>query len=285
MRQTVFWCCLWLISLGAVAQTAPRDFGLDLVWPATQTPGGTVRADARQSGMEANGRRVVLQEWELAGAVDPIALGATYRRLRAHGHSVLNRYDSDGWRLWGAWRARQPGASFRQPGMMLFGETLQDNGALQVITANSSSFASPKVNAAGGQAALVSPLGVGSAHLRAGLYTVAVDGDRLATEWVYGAGGEYPLTPRFNADAAITGFRDDFQGRHYDVELAASLRYALTDRLSVTAGGQYYPRGIPLAGTALSPATAVGAEFGASATDQLRNDAVGILTAHADFTY
>lgn len=287
MRQTLVWCCLLLFTLGAVAETtAPVGFGLDPVLPAVLTPAGALDGRVRQIAMEADGRRVALQELALArGFSTPLAAGATYRRTRAHGRSVTNRYDAHGWELWGAWRARPAGTALAHPGLLLLASYQREDGGVQVITPTSASFVSPQIETLAGQGVLLWTRGAGSGHLRGGVARVALNGNAIATEWIGGGGWELPLGARFTATVAATAFRDDFQGHHADAELAGTLCYAACAHADLTLGGYYYPRGIPLAGAGFSPAAAVGGVYGTAATDALRNDAVGVVALRLDVRY
>jgi hypothetical protein len=284
MREFFTILTISLCLAGAVAQsTAPVGFGLHPVLPAGALPASTHSATVASSAIEENGRFISLREIKLEGrATARLAGGATLRQTRAHGRAVQNRYTADGWRLWGAWQVRQPDAG---PGVLVVADYIRDSADLQVVTANSSFFASADVSAVSGQAAVLVARGAGSGHLRGGLATTTLFGDRLATVWLLGAGWEQPVGTRFVAETAVTAFMDDFQGRHYDLEAALGLRYAVAPHTTLSLTGRYYPRGIPLAGAPLGPAAAVGAFYGDSATDPLRNDAFGMVTLSAAYAF
>ncbi len=279
--MTRAWFTMFILGLsisGAVAQTtAPWGFCLRPVLPNVDTP--ALSAAARLTEMEQDGRRVSLRELSLAGRVaEPVSVGATLRQTRAHGRNVNNRYRADGWRAWGALCPVMPGDDLAEPGLFVLLEYQRDATEIQILTPTTSAFAEPDVISYGGQAAMVLTNGRQSGHLRAGLYTTEMFGDSLTTVLLLGGGWETPLTSMLTLDAALTGFRDDYQGRHYDAELALGLRYAPSSRATLTLAGRYYPRGLPLAAAPLSPAAAVGALYGSSATNRLANDAFATLS-------
>ncbi len=287
MRHFILWSLCTVLAIGALAQSiTPPMHATALVLPDVQVSANTLAGDATLTTMEADGRRVALQELSLAvGLTDPLAAGATYRRVRSHGRSVTNRYDARGWEFWGAWRLRPTGWRLTDPGLLLLGSFLHEAGGLQVITSSSVSFASPSTDILGGQAVLLWQPGAGSGHLRGGAARVSVNHDDLATVLLAGGGWEQTFGARVSASATTTLFHDDYQGRHTDIELAGSLRVAASAHGGLTLGAYYYPRGIPMAGAAFSPAASVGAVYGSAATDPLRNDAVGLLTLTLDMRY
>jgi len=275
---------LGLILGGAVAQTtAPWGFCLRPVLPEVDVP--TVTAAARLTEMERDGRRVSLRELNLAGRVaEHVTAGATLRQTHAHGRSVSTRYQADGWRAWVALCSVTPGEDLAEPGLFILLDYLRDAADIRYRTATTLFAAEPDVISYGGQAAMVLTNGRWSGHLRAGLYATELLGDTL-TVVLLGGGWEAPCTEMLTLEAALTGFRDDFQGRHYDAELALGLRYAPSPRTMLALSGRYYPRGLPLAGAGLSPAAHIGAVYQTSATAGLMHDAVATLTLEGSLAF
>jgi hypothetical protein len=109
--------------------------------------------------------------------------------------------------------------------------------------------------------------------------------DKAANVLLGGAGIAVPIGERAVGALTLTAFRDNYEGRHHQYEACGTLSYALSDRARVHAGGAFYPRGIPLAGTSFSTASMVGAFYGGSLASSFRTRSLGFLSLAVDYTF
>ncbi len=211
-----------------------------------------------------------------------LSAGADARRSAGHGRSHDNRYAGDGWAAWGQWQlSARPG----RPGLALRVEHAADAVHISSKDAASLLAADPTTASTGLLLAVTAPGDALEARAVAGMYAVSLNGRPVATVRMLGGILTVPLGTRTRAQLALTGYQDQYLGRHFSPRVEVMLATLPTSRGGLRLGASIFPRGVPLAGTPLSAPSVIGAVYGSSAGAQLRTHAVGYLSLAVDYRW
>ncbi len=271
MRSAVvmrLWSCLalpWLLLAGASASAGTP-------WTL---PAHTVQPSTTVTYLGWDGRALTQVDTGLAvGLTSFLTVGAAFRGADGHGRDVDNSYASTGYGVWSDLRL-----PFGLPAVV----HLEHSGAnvhLRASSPDSSLQADPTWAATGVELRT----GAGPFTARTGGYQVATNGLLTSTVYLLGGGVRMRLARWLHADAGVTGFVDNYQTRTTALETTLSL-HAGTPRVGFTLGAGYYPRGVPLAGTALSTASTIGAVYGSDAAPQLHTAQVGFVSMAGTYRF
>jgi hypothetical protein len=269
MYRAVSWrlwsCCVLPWLLGGASAFASTPWTL---------PARTVQTTASVTYLGWDGRALAQVETGVAvGITAHITAGAAYRGAGGHGRDAANRYTAHGYGVWG---------DFHIPGTGLAVHLAHDgaNARLRAASADASLQADPIWRASGAECRAA----FGPVTGRAGAYQVETNS--LTTSAVYLAGGGVgvQLAPWLRAEASATGFIDEYPTPRATVETTLGVR-ARRGRGDLAVTAAFYPRGVPLAGSALSTAATIGAVYGSDAAPQLHTAPVGYISASAGYRF
>jgi hypothetical protein len=266
-----------MISSVAVALPASTDGSLTL-FPFTSTVSHEIQPILQYNGAFSGGRTLSVVEGGLAaGITDRLSLGATLLYSNGHGHSAQNTYRGDGEHFWAGYRFLTMGN--RGPSFSLIADRVHDDITLHYVDPTTTADAWPHDTAMGGQ--LTGELERGSCCWlgRVGVYNVDVSSLYLATVKLLGGGVKVNLTRKTSADLLLTGFEDTTDAsHHFSGEITGGVTYAPKSNSGISLSASLFPRGVSMAGSAFSPASAVGTSISGSATDTFRTQAIGYIT-------
>jgi hypothetical protein len=270
MSFRIFLLLLALATLlGAAAQPLPR---------------GTVEPRVTTRYLGWDGRALgVTEAGAAAGVLAGVTMGAAYRTANGHGRTAARRYTAAGWQAWTEW---QPiSATATHPGITLHLEGTHERIHLRSAD-DTSSFAADPAYAAGGAHVRVTGDHRGmSWHAQAGLATARLNDTAVATVASVGGQLDLPLGRHLRLQPALVGYADDFQGQHLSGEARLALRTPPAARTAFALEVSLFPRGVPLAGTPLSPAATAGAVYGDTATTQLRTHPVAYVSCSGGYRF
>jgi hypothetical protein len=243
-------------------------------------PPSVFRVTATTHAMAWEGRALGMLETEISHDLnDRVTIGGSVTTASGHGHSRSNRYEANGLSVWGQWRALP--SSEERPDVDLRVEQEWDAISLNSSDATSSLQADPTCSTTGVQVRVTSS----GWQARTTLHTVQVNKQHVAE--VASIGGEInlPISTYLTLVPSAAIAADNYQGGHTTCEAGLGLNATLGDRTHLMLGANYFPSGVPLAGTPLSTASAVGAIYGSSASAQFRTEAVGYLSARLEYEF
>lgn len=217
------------------------------------------------------------------GITGRCAITAIDVQSSGHGRSHANTYDGHGYRLLGKYQIGDTATT--HPAYAIVLDHVSDDVNLHIHDSTTEADAWPSYRADGIQLAASQLRGQHTWQGRTGLYQVELDHQRLATVGLLGGGLSIPVGRHTTVQAELVSYRDNFQGRHFTYEFHGGVTLFRSARGSVTVGGSYFPRGIPLAGTPFSSASAAGLVYGNSAAQQLHDDGVGYLTLSGQLNF
>jgi hypothetical protein len=247
---------------------------------------GKVAFTTTTSYITWDGRVLDLTEVGLtATPIAPLSLGVAYRDSNGHGQSEQSTYNGHGWEGWASLRLLSERKLY--PELALNGQTFIDDIALQKVTSTESEFAAPRARSTGIDLCASRHIGADVWQLDAGTYDGYLFGEREVTVMGLGARYAHPFTRILQGHLALAGYRDNFEGgRYHSYVLQAGGRAGHPDRVHLLLAGNYFPRGVPLAGTPLSTAALVGAIYGGTAaTSAINTSAFGYLSAQVEIPF
>lgn len=277
MRRTCnqYCCQLFLLIVGTIGATG---YPVALSSPPSHDPRLQTRVTSHY--LAWNGRALAVMNAGITARPTPhLSIGGAYRYSHGRGHSTASRYGSTGWGGRADWRmlTRQAGRS----SLSLAAEHATDQVHLHSIDINTSLQADPSFAATGVRVVMEAPYHALTSMGWAGMYTARVNAQHVANVHLLGAGLARPLGRRTRVYLAVTGYRDDYQGQHFSQEVQLGLTAHVGPKGEITLSGSVFPHGIPIAGTPLSAAAAVGTIYGGSAVAQLRTQPAGYLSLSA----
>ena len=224
---------------------------------------------------------------ELGGTYTPasfLSCGAAYRDSIGHGLSSDTHYYAHGWEAWA--NVRLLPESARHPAVSLNVQCLHENMTVQQQTPVMYNYYTPRTSSQGIDLCAGKHVGADRCQLDAGVSDVSLFGEHQATVLALGAAYHHPFTPRLDGHLALAGFRDDYQDSTRNTcMLVAGVRSGRAEKPYLDLSATFFPCGIPLAGTSLSPAAMVGAFYEGSATGTLSTQAFGYVTLEAGIPF
>jgi hypothetical protein len=242
-------------------------------------PRGTVQPLVATHYLGWDGRALgVTDAGAVAGVTGRLTAGAVGRTVSGHGRTTANRYTAAGWEAWAEWNTIPSG---KAPGITLRLESTGESIHLATADATSSFAADPTYAAHGVQVRMTK----GRWHAGAGLAAARLNGDPLTAVASVGAGLDLPLGRDLRLQPEVTGYADEYQGRHLATGVCLALRTAPARRADLTLEASLFPQGVPLAGTPLSAASAVGAVYGDANAPQLRTRPVAYVSLSGGYQF
>ena len=279
--------CRWLATfslvlgtmLGVAAQAAAPGTS-----PAGEIRGGEIRPVLDSHFIALDGRALgMIEAGAEGGLANGISLGAAYRGTGGHGRASTNHYDGHGWQAWGNVRLLRQ--TDTRPGISLYGEHLADAIHLHSTTSTSDFTADPTCTSTGGQIRVNGNCGKFPWLLKAGVYGTSVNTLPLATVELAGIETSLPVGHHLTLQPSLTGYHDDLNGGRYNAEARLALHGSPAKNMRVTLAGSLFARGIPLAGSPMSVPSAIGVDYGSTATAQLHAQVAGYLSLSADLHF
>jgi hypothetical protein len=245
---------------------------------------GEVQPDITTHFLAGDGRAMgVLNGGASVGLTNALSVGATVQGTSGHGRTETRRYDAVGGRVWGAWQLAHVDA--KHPGLALQIEKTEERIRLHSVEPGSSFTADPAFASSGVQLRTTFTRRGIQFAAHAGMGRAAVNHDEVATVASLGGEMRIPVNNRYYLQSALIGYRDNYEGRHVSYEARLGLHTTPAHRIGLNIEASLFPRGIPLAGTPLSAASAVGVIYGSSATAQLHTQMVGYLSVSGEYQF
>lgn len=278
--------------IGLALMLARGALGLPIisdVWSSTLS--GACPANGRgalvtdYSYLSWEGRTLSLSE--LGGTYTPfpcVSLGAAYRDSAGQGLSGLSHYTAHGWEAWTSVHLLTERAS--RPDLSLDAQMLHDTVSLVQQSATLASSAFSNVTTRGVDLCAGKQCLAGRCQLDGGVYDVSLLGQRQATVWALGAAYQHPFSRLVTGRVALAGYRDDYEGGlRYTYDMVLGVRVGRADHPYIGLSANYFPCGIPLAGTPLSSAAMIGAFYDGASAVALRSHEFGYLSIEAGLPF